>query len=195
MRSNRAEGVVREVYAPRRVVQLDCLRVHLACGQIAHGDGELEWRGALERDEPVCARGVVSGKDIVQTVRHAVVVLEAYGRAHEHLLLEEEAFRARDDCILVLRERVGGVADLLHLVVDTSGLRRAELEASARLDAAERRLVEELRRAEAVVLRDVVHDLERRPAYHACGCQVGTESGPSAYLSSRGRHGRSGSRI
>ena len=125
------------------------------------GDGPA---AGLEDDEAVTTGLVMGGERIVEAVGQTVVVLEAGRGPHEDLLLKQQALRARNDRVLVLGQGIRCVTDLLDLVVYACRLRRAKLEPRAGLNAAEGWLIEEFRRAKSIVLGDVVHDLERRPA-------------------------------
>ena len=77
-----------------------------------------------EDDDAVAAAtaAALGGEVVVEAVGEPGVGLEPGRGPHEDLLLEEEALGAGDDRVLVLGQRVGRVPDLLHLVVNASGL-------------------------------------------------------------------------
>jgi hypothetical protein len=98
----------------------------------------------------------------VEAICHPISCPEASRGSHVNLLLEQEALRAGDDCVLVLRKWICSIANLLHLVINPARVSRLQFEPCAWLYTVESWLAKKLRAPIVAILCYVVHDLERR---------------------------------
>lgn len=122
VRADRLEDIRRQIQFPYVVWNDEAFLACLAGGQVLDGECKTEGRCPRELDHTVRTTVVVWGECIVQTVCDPVSVLEPRGRTLQHLLLKQQPLRTRDNRILVLRQRIRGIANLLHLVIDPRGL-------------------------------------------------------------------------
>lgn len=67
--------------------------------------------------------------------------------------------------VLVLSQRVIGIAHLFHFIIDTACLRCEELNTYSRLNTADDRLIQNPRATGLAIACDVVHQLEWCPSF------------------------------